>query len=356
MHVTFTGFPGQISVPLVTRLLQDETYREATWTLLVEERRLPQAERHMAHLDRLYPGWAQKVTLRPGDLSSPHFGWDPSLWQEETRRTTHLFHLAALYDLSVPKDVSFRVNILGTERVLEFLKAIPEPELFFYVSTAYVSGTREGIVYEEELDTLSFKNWYEWGKYEAERKVREIHTSVPTVIVRPTIVYGDARTGATAKLDGLYFFFQLFHRLRFSPWIPGIPEGEGQAEGQFIPRDYTVEAMATLAQLPEARGRTFHLAHPRPYTMREVYHLVLETYLGRKPRGTLSLRHFRRLLHLPGVAAWLKIAPEAVDYFDVRVHFDRSNTEALLDPRGIVPPDLKEVLPAIAEGFRRFKL
>ncbi|CAL1548837.1 unnamed protein product, partial [Lymnaea stagnalis] len=38
------------------------------------------------------------------------------------RETTDVFHLAAVYDLAVEKDLAFRVNVEGTRNVNELVK------------------------------------------------------------------------------------------------------------------------------------------------------------------------------------------------------------------------------------------
>ena len=62
------------------------------------------------------------------------------------------YHLAAVYDLAVPEDVARRVNVVGTAKVLEFLESFPGEVRLNYISTCYVSGYRQGMVFEDDLD------------------------------------------------------------------------------------------------------------------------------------------------------------------------------------------------------------
>ena len=62
----------------------------------------------------------------------------------------------------------WRTNLDGTRHVLEFCRTAGIRDLH-YVSTAYVSGTRAGVIYETELDCgQSFRNEYEESKCQAE--------------------------------------------------------------------------------------------------------------------------------------------------------------------------------------------
>ncbi|WP_231563823.1 SDR family oxidoreductase, partial [Anoxybacillus sp. KU2-6(11)] len=75
---------------------------------------------------------------------------------------THVFHLAAIYDLAVPEDIARMVNVEGTKQVNEWVSFLPHLQRYVYFSTAYVSGTRQGVIFEHELDKgQSFKNHYE---------------------------------------------------------------------------------------------------------------------------------------------------------------------------------------------------
>lgn len=101
-----------------------------------------------------------------------------------------------------------RTNVDGTANVLSLAKELGVGVLNF-VSTAYVAGTRRGLIREEpvlENDEFSTNNHYERSKVIAERMVRE--SGIPARILRPSIVIGHSRTYGTLNFNGLYGFMR----------------------------------------------------------------------------------------------------------------------------------------------------
>src|SRR5207248_5831128 len=122
-------------------------------------------------------------------------------------------HLAAAYNLALPRDVGMRVNVLGTRNVLEFLDGAPSFEKLAYVSTCAISGSHVGVFTEDDFDVRQgFKNYYEETKYLAEAEVRGRWGRVPITIFRPSVVVGDSRTGEAEKLDGPYYAYLMIAR------------------------------------------------------------------------------------------------------------------------------------------------
>src|ERR687896_2640040 len=198
-HVLLTGYPGFIGRRLADRLVDGG----ARVTALVE-RRMAAAAREAS---------GGRVEVVEGDIAQRRLGLDGAEWDRLTAEVGHVFHLAAVYDLSVPLELAQRVNVDGTGNVLELCHACERLERLNYVSTAYVAGVRRGVVYEHEL-TLGqgFKNHYESTKFQAEVWVRSAMDEIPTTIYRPAIVVGDSRTGETQKFDGPYYLLRSISR------------------------------------------------------------------------------------------------------------------------------------------------
>ena len=76
-----------------------------------------------------------------GDITAPGLGIEAKRARELHRSLKQAWHLAAVYDLAVRRDVGRRINVEGTKNVLEFVGDAPQFERLQYVSTAYVSGT-----------------------------------------------------------------------------------------------------------------------------------------------------------------------------------------------------------------------
>src|SRR5215212_4889436 len=128
MSALVTGFPGFIGRRLVRRLRQGDGARPVV--ALVEPRMADRA-RELA---------IDGVEVVEGDISRRRLGLDDATWERLTAEVTHVFHLAAIYDLAVPVELAQRVNVDGTGNVLEFCVAAERLERLAYVSTAYVAG------------------------------------------------------------------------------------------------------------------------------------------------------------------------------------------------------------------------
>ena len=89
-----------------------------------------------------------------------------------------------------------------------------------YIGTSSVSGRRKGLILEEDLEAgQEFINTYERSKHESERLVRDVAYRLPIVILRPSIVIGDSRSGATTLFNAIYIPLRLLHRVLDSEGI-----------------------------------------------------------------------------------------------------------------------------------------
>ncbi|MDQ1702768.1 MAG: hypothetical protein QOF57_2020, partial [Frankiaceae bacterium] len=270
--IVFTGFPGFIGARLIGRLLTDDP--EATVVALTEPRMAGKAREAAARID------AERIEVLPGDITDPKLGLGESAYRELAQRTTSVHHLAAIYDLHVAAALAEKVNVQGTQHVIDFCRAAPHLERHNYVSTAYVAGWRSGRVLESELaEGQEFKNHYESTKFAAEIAVRGSMDDIPTTIYRPAIVVGDATTGETQKFDGPYYSLRVIQVCeRYHLPIPQI--GNGAAPFNVVPVDFVVDAIAAGARDEQAAGETFHLTDPDPVTSSDLVNIMAREYAG----------------------------------------------------------------------------
>src|SRR5919106_2440711 len=317
-QVLLTGYPGFIGRRLADRLAEGG----ARVTALVEPR--------MAAAAREVSGG--RVQIVEGDISRRRLGLSDEDWERLVAEVRHVFHLAAVYDLSVPLELAQRVNVDGTGNVLDLCLACERLERLNYVSTAYVAGTRRGVVYEHELALgQEFKNHYESTKFQAEVWVRQELDRVPTTIYRPAIVVGDSRTGETQKFDGPYFMLRVIALCeRLGAPIPQF--GRSNAPFNVVPVDFVLDAMLAGASEPAAVGQTFHLVDPEPVTAVELLGILSEAYAGRGPSYRLAPRLVATALRVPAVrkvlggAAGLRV-PRFEEYAQTLVRFFREHQD-----------------------------
>ena len=325
--IFLTGFPGFIGSRLV-RALADE-HPSASFCLLIQPKFKATAERVLDEL-----ALQDRADLLLGDITEPGLGLGGALDALQAE-TTHAFHLAAVYDLSIPRDVGWAVNVDGTRNVLDVLDACENLELFSYTSTAYVSGKRTGVIYEDELvHAAGFKNHYEETKYHAEVLVQDRMEALPTVVFRPGIVVGDSRTGATSKFDGPYFILQALRKLPNVTLMTKV--GSGTNTVNLVPVDFVLEAMTHLARADHA-GTVFHLTDPHPMTTQEILELFTDLMEMRAAFIPVPPKLARTLMQT-SLGQYLGISPELIDYFDHPSRYDSTHTQEALAGTGIACP------------------
>jgi thioester reductase-like protein len=345
--ILFTGFPGFIGERLLARLLELVT---DSFACLVQEKFLETARARIRALEEGHSFARGRIKTLVGDITLDRLGMDAAAARRVQDELTGAWHLAAVYDLAVSREVGRRVNVEGTRRVVELLSGAARLDRFHYVSTAYVSGTATGVFRETDLDVgQSFRNHYEETKFRAEVEVAR--SGLPVTIYRPGIVVGDSRTGETAKFDGPYFTLGAVEKMP----SPGLffRIGSGRNPVNIVPVDFVVEAMARLATQPGSRGTTYHLTDPSPLSAFEVSRLFARA-LGKRFAFVPVPKAVARAALLPGpIRRYLGGMPlETLDYFDHACAYDARQATADLARLGVTCPRLPEYVDRLVAFYR----
>lgn len=349
----FTGFPGFISNQLIRELKrQDRSFDKLVAVVLPSEWHKAVKER-LKILNELQLDENQ-FTLIEGDITKPGLNISKKVSGFKKEDITHFFHLAAIYDLAVPKNIAYLVNVDGTRNVNEYVLSLPNLKRYTYFSTAYVAGRREGKLYEHELIRPDqFKNYYEETKYEAEILVRKIMDQVPVTVIRPGIVKGNTLTGETTKFDGPYFILNFLDRMKFLPFIPNITKSTCVIN--LVPIDYIIRATTYLTLSPKGVGKTYHLTDPKPYTVTDIYKMFMKGYNGKRPIGYLPFGMTKMALSIKPIRKFLGVEVESLDYFTWKGDFDCTQAQADLAEGDIRCPDFKEGVTPMVEYYRANK-
>lgn len=345
--IFLTGFPGFLGSGLLPRVLSPANDEVAV--CLVQRKFLAAAERRVAALEAEYSHLENRIELVVGDITQPGLGLDkPTKLQ---RAITEIFHLAAVYDLSVDRSLGMRVNVDGTRQMLNFATDCAGLERFQYVSTCYVSGRYAGIFREEDLvKGQSFNNYYEETKYLAEVEVQKrMVAGLPTTIYRPAIVVGDSRTGATQKYDGPYYVIRWLLRQPLVALLPVVGDPTA-VRVNLVPSDFVVAALAELSGQQGSLGKVYQLADPNPLTVDELIG-ELGRATGRHVIRVPSLLGASKLAidYLPGVYQLMQIPSSAIDYFVHPTHYTCDNTLQDLAGTGIELPSILGYLDRLVQ-------
>jgi thioester reductase-like protein len=346
--VFITGFPGFLGTALVERLL-DRHDEETTVTCLIQAKYRPQAETKAEEIEREQAAEG-RIELVEGDITDSDIGLGES-YDDLQAESLEVYHLAAIYDLTMDRAPGKQVNIEGTRHIVDFAEGADVDRLH-YVSSVVVSGTYEGRFTENMLqEGQQFCNYYETTKHMAEVLVQQRMDDIPTTIYRPGVAVGDSETGETQKYDGPYAFVEMLLDQGDNAVIPA-PRGASESEFNVVPRDYIVDAIGYLSGLEASEGKTYHLADPDPPSTTELIK-TLGDAAGKKrtivvpyPKGIVS-----------GLLESLSPESELVkggglEYQTWSASFDCSNAVEDLEGSGIECPSFQSYAENLVEFVR----
>jgi thioester reductase-like protein len=346
----FTGFPGFLGSELVPRVLARSAEEQVV--CLIQKKFTDLALRRIQEIEARDPRYAGRIRLVEGDITVPGLGLpDAAALQGEV---TEVWHLAAVYDLSVRRSVARKVNVEGTRNVLDFAEGCAALRRFQYVSTCYVSGRYAGIYREADLAKGQvFQNHYEETKFLAEVEVRErMKRGLPATIYRPSVVVGDSRTGDTQKYDGPYFAIRWLLKQPGIAIMPVVGDSK-RSRLNVVPRDFVTEAISYLSGQDKSLGKTYQLADPEPLTIDEVLTAVAKAAGRLMVRVPLPVGLAKAAIDwVPGVYRLMQIPSSTIDYFVHPTYYDTANTRADLAGTGIEVPPLRSYLPTLVSFMK----
>ena len=310
-------------------------------------------------LDALRPRWgadAKRVVAVVGDLAKPKLGIAPADLAKLKGKVDHVFHLAAVYDLSADAASQEKANIDGTRNAVQFAEAA-KAGCFHLTSSIAAAGLYDGVFREdmfdeaEELDHPYFRT-----KHDSEGIVRA-ECKRPWRVYRPAIVVGHSKTGEIDKIDGPYYFFKLIQKMRkaLPQWMPTVGIEGGRIN--IVPVDYVVDAMDHIAHAKGLDGRCFHLTDPEPRRIGEILNLFAKAAhapqmtmrLNAKMFGfipdfvidsAMSLAPVRRIQKQ--VLSDLGIPPDMFKFVNYPTRFDNRECARALKGSGIAVPPLED--------------
>lgn len=344
-----TGATGFIGKFLVQNLLK----RSGTIYVLVRKG-------SMKKLEALYPWWGldakqKRVVPIVGDLGKPKLGVAAADLAKLKGKVAHLFHLAAVYDLSADAESQRLANIDGTRHAVEFAEAV-KAGCFHHTSSIAAAGLYDGTFREdmfeeaEELDHPYFRT-----KHDSEGIVRN-ECKTPWRVYRPGMVVGHSRTGEIDKIDGPYYFFKFIQKMRniLPQWMPTVGIEGGRIN--IVPVDYVVDAMDHIAHKKGLDGGCFHLTDPEPMRIGEILNMFakdahapqMTMRLNAKMfsfipsyvmQGLMSVAPVRRARNQ--ILADLGIPKDVFSFISYPTRFDNRDTVKALKGSGIACPKLE---------------
>ncbi|KAG6433090.1 hypothetical protein SASPL_104697 [Salvia splendens] len=271
---------------------------------------------------------AEKVRVVAGEITFENLGVkDLSLLEEMLTEIDVVVNLAATTNFDERYDVSLGINTLGAKHVLNFSKKCKKLKILVHVSTAYVSGEREGLIlenpcmmgqtlngtrgldveaekklidetlkqlkahnYDEDYIKSSMKhlgiqrarkfgwpNTYVFTKAMGEMLLGELKENIPLVIIRPTIVTSTYKEPFPGWVEGVRTIDSLavgYGKGRLTCFL-----GDPTTVVDVIPADMVVNAIvvALVAHADQANESVYHVgssvSNPVEYASLQSYGL-----------------------------------------------------------------------------------
>ena len=325
-----TGFPTSFLATRVVRALLARP--EIELRLVVQEGAVPRAREVLGELQA-----GERAQILVGDAAALDLGLAGKEVCALADEVELIHHCAAATYLGVDKKTAERINVGATREVLELAELAKGLRRLVFWSTALVSGARRGTVLEDELEPGGpFRNAVERTRMRAERMVREARSTIPTTILRPSIVVGDSVTGEIDRFDGPYLLVLLMMSAPSDLRVPMA--GRGSVPLNLVPVDYVVAAGLHIADRAESVGGTYHLVDPAPPTVRGVFERIAGILGKATPRGHVPTRLATTLMRTPGLERYAHVPRTFLEQLATEVVYDDRHARELLEGSGIQCP------------------
>ena len=305
---------------------------------------------------------AGQLELVEIDFLNPGLGIPGGKYAKLCEITEQIIHCASDTSFSERKrDIVFRSNVTSLEGILKFASEA-NVNFFHYISTAYVAGTKVTFCKECLSTSTDFLNVYEESKALAENIIAEFcrRNSIHFSIIRPSIVYGDSKTGRSLKFNALYFPLQSVKYIR-DIYLNDIKNNEGKKSRQYgiyideeaflflplriylpeegalnlIPVDYFVNATIKIITRASYSG-IYHLTNNSYVKLQEIS-VFNEQFMKIKGVEIIYGRSADNVLRNPVEELFDRfIEPYRAYLSDNRI-FERTNTDLLTD--NLSPPE-----------------
>jgi nucleoside-diphosphate-sugar epimerase len=165
-----------------------------------------------------------------GDLMQPNLGLADDDYRALANQIDAIIHCAAVTDFNRRDGSLETTNVAGTEKIIALAQAADAR--LYHVSTAFLHAKADG---ERGKTAVGYAD----SKRAAEELV--LSSSVPHVMLRPSVVIGDSRSGVVSTFQGLY----LVAGAIFAGFVPLIPFDRTWPI-DFLPRDVVADAITAV--------------------------------------------------------------------------------------------------------------
>ncbi|KAK1132644.1 hypothetical protein K0M31_014029 [Melipona bicolor] len=280
-HILLTGCTGYLGTIILEKILRTCTEISKLYILVREKANMAIEDRMKKLFDNEVfdtlresnPNYTEKLVLIYGDLHKEDLGLSPENRRCLIENVNIIIHNASVVRFDVKPSQLLRINVIGTEKLLQLATECPHLEIFAYVSTAYshpleiikeekfypppadlklvedvIKADEEneaGISNEAIRDiTGDWLNLYPFSKATAESLVEAYgrKRSLPCIVYRPSIVvgaYNEPTPGWFGNKNGPVLFFRAIR----AGLVHVIQSDDNETNMDLIPVDMTVNSL-----------------------------------------------------------------------------------------------------------------
>jgi len=277
------------------------------------------------------------VEVRRADLN------DVGSLQEAMKGVDAVVHLAAYYTFSGKKEMYDKINVQGTQNLLDAMARAEVGRIVYCSSTEAMGPTPNGIADEG----AECHPYYEYGrsKLRAEGLVRDVKVKgVEHVILRPSGIYGPRNLD-----DVSYWFIITFAKSVASKLIIG----DGKRVLQFVHVSDVVQGfLLALAKFEEAKGKTYIITDSRAYSYEEIYGIMAKIFGKKPPHIHIPVALAKVMVAPVQLVNWMRRKPNfiwrvnSMDTFKVDRNYsiERARRELGYEPQHPLPQGLEETV------------
>ncbi|MCU0651989.1 MAG: SDR family oxidoreductase [Candidatus Omnitrophica bacterium] len=272
-----------------------------------------------------------------GDITKKNLGLDQETLKKLCTEVEEIYHFAAVINFNWLLLPIRAVNVIGTERVLEFAEECKKQGALLkvnHISTAYIYGDYQGEFKENDLDLgQRFRTTYEQSKFEAEKSANKYRQKGLWIdIFRPPIVIGHSKTGKVLKFNNIYQLLSLCNLGLFDK----LP-----IKGAFlrlVPVDYIAEAIYLISSRTKEQNKNYHLFPTEPVLVEKIIDCGCKMINAYPPKA-VSLKDFDLKKLSPAQKAILENNILAINFNN---KLNSKETCRLLAGYGLVFPQMNE--------------
>ncbi|MGN0144842.1 MAG: SDR family oxidoreductase [Clostridium sp.] len=278
-NVLITGSTGSIGFNLLRKLLENT---DDYFYLLIRANKNNTSEERIFNLlkqkydEKTLDSYMKRIQVISGNITESKFSLDEKQFNSLAENINYIYHSAASISFTLPLDEARKINLTGTQNVLELAEKCFELgnlKHFYHISTSYVLGDCRKLFYENQLDIgQHFNNTYEQTKFETELLVHKyIDNKFPITIFRPSIVGSDYNTGEITKSNIIFDFIKRLCQGRLKEVIC-----DNDSSLNIIPMDFVIDAIFKISQNDDCLGKTYNLSNNYNINVRELAKYVCE--------------------------------------------------------------------------------